>query len=668
MKLGKLLLMGMLSSFVFTACVDNDDKSEWNDGSQPVSFTSSIKGVKTRAIDTKWTAGDKVGIFMKAAGGELTAATGVNKLHTTDANGNLTASNAESALYYPTDGSSVDFIAYYPYSTSLAGTTYKVDVVSQTDQPAIDLLYSNNAMGFAKGAAAKPQLQFTHMLSQIIFNIEKDNTIPTLNGLKVTFKGMNTKADFALADGTLSNAGTPTDIVAAVNESTVKTIVLPAASLSGIKVIFDLNGKTYTTDYPQATLEAGRKYTHRVKLSDSNGQPVIDMDPAGITDWVEVPGGDIDVDFGGGSVTPSEVTLLDEPFDASQGAFTIDNKVLPEGSTYVWKWSNFVDPVTSVETQYMKASAFINKLNKASESWLISPAINLANVTDATLSFEHCHKFGETRENEMSVWVAKDGTIDWQQLTIPVWGTGNDYNYVKAEISLKPYIGQNVKVAFKYVSTTEAAATWQINAVKIVGTNGEGGGEVDPPTPGGVEKLLFTETLGAPYDKKPSGGWPYISKFTNWDNSSWTFTDENSTMSVRSIEYKTESNPSGTTRINNLWLPAARTSSLKITGINTEGYNKIKIGVELAADSYNFTSAPTKITEQDLNALEIKWNEEPIVIPSRVVVSSTSNIFYPFEISTNLGGKVDCTLIISASESKNLSGIRVANIKIWGTK
>lgn len=465
MKLGKLLFMGVLSGLVFTACVNNDDKSEWNDGSQPVSFTSSIKGVKTRAVDTKWTAGDKVGIFMKAAGGELAAATGVNKLHTTDANGNLTASNAESALYYPTDGSSVDFIAYYPYSTSLAGTTYKVDVVSQIDQPAIDLLYSNNAKGFAKGAATKPQLQFTHMLSQIVFNIEKDNTIPTLNGLKVTFKGMNTKADFALADGTLSNAGTPTDIVAAVNESTVKTIALPAASLSGIKVVFDLNGKTYTTDYPQTILEAGHKYTHRVKLSDSNGQPVIEMDPAGITDWTEVPGDDIEVDFGGGGVTPPaegvEVTTdkpYSETFAEGQGEFTINNVLEPAAGTSVWAFDE--------NYKYMFATGRVGTTDCNSEGWLISPILKIASAKYVTLVFEHAFKFGS--KDDLTLQIKEADQNEWTAITIPSYPTGNDWNFISSgDIDLSAYVNKSIQIAFKYTSTPSSSAKWEIKNIKL---------------------------------------------------------------------------------------------------------------------------------------------------------------------------------------------------------
>lgn len=640
MKLGKFLFTGSLSLFALAACVSNDDKSEWNDGSQPISFTSSIQGLNTRAANAEWTAGDKVGIFMKAAGGDLSAATAVNKLHTTDKNGNLTASNADNALYYPIGGGSVDFVAYYPYVTSLTGTTYKVDVTTQTDQPAIDLLYSDNAKNFAKNAAGKPQLQFAHMLSQIVFNVERDATVPTLNGLKVTFTGMNTKADFSLADGKLSNAGTVADIASNVdvNSATATTIVLPATTLSNIKVVFDLDGKSYTADYPQNALDAGRKYVHKVKLSDSNGKPVIDMEAATITDWIEVPGGDINVDFGDGGVTPpAEVTLLDESFEENQGSFTIDDKVLPEGSTYVWKWATFTDKNTQITTQYMKASAFIDNTNKASESWLISPAINLSNISDATLSFEHCHKFGALKENEMSVWIANAGTTDWHQLTIPTWGTGNDYTYVTAEINLKAYVGNSVQIAFKYVSTESAAATWQINAVKVVGINGEGGGEVDPePTPG-EEVVLYEETLGTP--AKVDGNWPYADAYTGYtDTHNMTLSSRNT--SVRSVD-----------AIANIWFPKAKDPCyFQISGFDTANYTNLKFTFEIASENGG----------DNQNLIVVETDKGTVTVPPATVEKSPN--YHPVELSLQ-----DGMTWLKLSNDNSAVSFRIGKLKVVGT-
>ena len=495
MKLGKFLFTGSLSLFALAACVSNDDKSEWNDGSQAINFTSSIQGLNTRAANAEWTAGDKVGIFMKAANGDLSAATAANKLHTTDKNGNLTASNAENALYYPTDGSSVDFVAYYPYVISLPGNTYKVDVTTQTDKPAIDLLYSDNAKGFAKGASGSPQLTFTHMLSQIVFNIEKDATIPTLDGLKVTFKGMNTKADFTLADGKLINAGTVADITSLMAEgaTTITTIVLPATTLSDIKVVFDLNGKAYIADYPQTVLDAGRKYVHKVKLSDSNGQPVIVMEAATITDWIEVPGGDIDVDFGGGVTPPEpiegvEVTTdkpYNETFADGQGEFTINNVTEPVAGNSVWNHD--------AGYHYMVASGRVGEVDYNSEGWLVSPVLKLADAKTATLTFEHAFKFGSSAD--LTLQVKEVGQTTWTAVAIPTYPTGSDWNFVSSgDIDLSGYVNKSIQIAFKYTSTPSSSAKWEIKNIKLTLKDND-----DPdPTPTGnlVQNPGFEDWTG----------------------------------------------------------------------------------------------------------------------------------------------------------------------------
>lgn len=158
-------------------------------------------------------------------------------------------------------------------------------------------------------------------------------------------------------------------------------------------------------------------------------------------------------------------TILEETFASSQGAFTIDDKVLPEGSSYVWQFDSYNN------SGYMKASAFVGGA-KASESWLISPAIDLSNTTNATLTFEHTHKFAGTPSEELTLWVAEANTENWRQLTIDKYGTNNDYNFVTATIDLSTYAGKTIQFAFKYVSTTAAAGTWEIKNVKVTATTG----------------------------------------------------------------------------------------------------------------------------------------------------------------------------------------------------
>lgn len=633
----------MLSGLAFTACVDNDDKSEWNDGSQPISFTSSIKGINTRAVDSKWTAGDKIGVFMKATSGDLASAIAVNKQHATDANGNVSAVDADNALYYPTDGSSVDFIAYYPYTASLTGNVYKVNVADQSKPENIDLLYSNNATGFAKGTANKPQLQFAHQLSQIVFNITKDATVPSLNGLTVTFEGMNTTADFALANGALSNVGAAAKIAAVVDETaaTAKTIVLPAAALADVKVVFNLNGKTFTADYPQKELLTGRKYTHNVKLSDSNGQPVIVMDAATIEDWITVPGGDIDVDFGDGTDVPepSEVVVLDESFNAGQGAFTIDNKDLG-GMNFVWAHKVFES------VGYMKASGYYNNTANACESWLVSPNVDLSKATKATLTFMHCDNNSKVdlaaRQTVMTLWATEVATEQWEQIAIPTYGAGTDYVYVSSgDIDLSKYAGKSMKFAFKYVCNGDFSATWQIQNVKVVADAGEGGGTVDPdpepdPTPG-EEVILYEETLGTP--AKVGNNWPYADAYTGYTDTH-NMTLSSYSTSIRSVD-----------DIANIWFPKTKPSCyFQVSGFDTSNYTNLKFTFEIAGEN--------STDNQDLIAVET--DKGTVTVPSATVEKSPN--YHPVALTLQ-----DGMTWLKISNDNSTASFRIAKLKVVGT-
>lgn len=185
-----------------------------------------------------------------------------------------------------------------------------------------------------------------------------------------------------------------------------------------------------------------------------------------------------------GEETPSgeTKTVFEETFASSQGGFTIEDKQLPEGGTYVWKHDTYNDD------SYMKASAFIGGSSKPSESWLVSPAIDLTQVTAATLTFDHTHKFAGTPfENYLTLWITEANTENWKQLTIDKYGTNNDYTFVTSTIDLSAYVGKTIKFAFKYVSDTTAAGTWEVKNVKVTatigGSTGGDGGTTIEPTP-----------------------------------------------------------------------------------------------------------------------------------------------------------------------------------------
>lgn len=508
MKIQNLIYMGILSTLVLAGCKTNDDNSMWS-GSDGIVFNSYI-GSHTRASGSSWGNGDEVGIYMTGAGAGIDAATAVNKKYLAQTNGILTPESKTEAIYYPETGNA-DFVAYYPYSSSVADNIVAVNVSNQSKPEAIDLLYSNNAKNIANGATVS--LGFTHQLSLVTIDLKNtDGTIPSLNGTTVSMGGMNTQASFDLDGGVLtvspqSSEPTLDMYMVAGQDGAMKAqaIVLPTkatgSSQTQMVLTFKLDGMTFEyTVSDISAFEGGKEYLYTADLSINNGKPTVKMGNATITDWVTVPGGDIDVDFDGGSTEPGEEkVLLDESFATSQGQFTIVDKQLPEGSTYVWKHM--------AEYKYMKASAFVGGGPKASESWLVSPDLNLAGANSALLTFEHTHKFAGTPSEELTLWITETTAENWAQLTIDKYGTNNDYNFVTASVDLSAYLGKTVKFAFKYVSTTSAAGTWEIKNVKVV-ANGDGTVDPEPEPEPGVNMLTnpgfedWTDVLPVAWDNK----------------------------------------------------------------------------------------------------------------------------------------------------------------------
>lgn len=508
MKISNLLYMGALSTLALMSCTNNDDNSEWY-GSEGIVFTTAIQ---SRVSGNTWNANDEVGIYMMNAGSGIEAATAQNKKYIAQTNGTLTAAPG-NGIYLPESGS-VDFIAYYPYTTSVSGNKLAVNVSDQSNPAAIDLIYSNGTKGVAATTATTISLGFTHQLTKVTLNVTKDGTIETLNGLGVNIKGISTEGEFNLADGTLTaTAGTNNKDVAMYIDAqgttaTATAIILPTAASTdqtSLNLTFNLNGQSFTHTISDASIfEKGTNVSFNANLSINNGKPVVTVGNATISKWTEKPSGNINVDFDGGTQPGEETVVFEESFATSQGNFEIDNKQLPEGGTFVWK-HDAGTPEGGNPYYYMKASAFINKAAKASESWLISPEVDLSTATNATLTFMHIINHAGDMQTQQTLWVTETSTENWQQVTIPNYPDGNSWNEVSSgNIDLSAYAGKKIKFAFKYVSTTAAAATWEVYDVKVV-ANGEGGGTVDPepePEPGNADLFISEYVEGSTGNNK----------------------------------------------------------------------------------------------------------------------------------------------------------------------
>ena len=174
-----------------------------------------------------------------------------------------------------------------------------------------------------------------------------------------------------------------------------------------------------------------------------------------------------------GIVNPTKYILA----DGSQGTSTTVN-VFSE--TFATSLGNFSQFSVSGAQIWGFASGFGAKMsgysgaNAVNEDWLISPVIDLTSMPAAALSFTHTGKFFGTMKNEATLWISENyasgdpTTASWQQLIIPTYMTGVDWNFVNSgEINLDAYAGKNIRIAFKYTSSLTAAGTWEVKNFQV---------------------------------------------------------------------------------------------------------------------------------------------------------------------------------------------------------
>ena len=156
-------------------------------------------------------------------------------------------------------------------------------------------------------------------------------------------------------------------------------------------------------------------------------------------------------------ITDSQTAALEGLFD-SQGDFVVEDKQLPEELNYIWTWSG---------SYGMKASAYLNNTNYASESWLISPVIDLSQLTSATLTFQQAGNFFSDMQADCSVLASTDRQ-DWTPLTVEGWPEGNSWTFYDSTADLSAYAGQSqVYIAFRYTSSDMKAGTWEVRNVVV---------------------------------------------------------------------------------------------------------------------------------------------------------------------------------------------------------
>lgn len=154
------------------------------------------------------------------------------------------------------------------------------------------------------------------------------------------------------------------------------------------------------------------------------------------------------------------VTLFKDEFEnlASWNAVNISGKE-------VWATTTFGNP---------RPSAIMDGKRLANEDWLVlAKPVSLAGYSDAALSFETDARFNG---NAIEVFVTENytgtpSTTTWMKLNPTLDTDLNAFaGWVSSgSVSLKPFAGKSVTVAFKYTSVAGTSTTWEIDNFTIKG-------------------------------------------------------------------------------------------------------------------------------------------------------------------------------------------------------
>lgn len=258
--------------------------------------------VQTRAHDAQWDKGDLIGIYMYKAGTTTIAEGAENIPYRKADNGNGFAPTPDgTTIYFPVDGSNVNFHAWYPYKdVNDSDGKWTADLTDQSSQAALDLMTADAKSNTQAGGTVynkdnpSVELDFQHRLTKLQLNIApgKGISVRDLEGLEVELTQQwkaviyDPESD---APGFIEELAI-IPLLTAADGTSAEAILFPddltkQSPNTGRQLVFTLKstGEVFRWDIPAAkSFNAGDKNIYNIIIN----RTALDV-TATITDWNE---------------------------------------------------------------------------------------------------------------------------------------------------------------------------------------------------------------------------------------------------------------------------------------------------------------------------------------------------------------------------------------------
>ena len=212
-----------------------------------------------------------------------------------------------------------------------------------------------------------------------------------------------------------------------------------------------------------ATPDATIYYT--LDGSDPTAESDVYEEPIVVTSSTTIKAFAVKEGFNNSNIATAEYTLI-------IGAVTIFNQDW-EGNMNGWTFVTVEGSSPWNISQYNNNHyAYANGYNAgANEQWCISPAFNIDNYEGATLTFRNAMNFtGPDMELYFSNDYNGEDPDDATWIELDFNKSTGSYAWVESgAISLADFEGDNCYIGFKYISTDDAAAAWEVDDIILTG-------------------------------------------------------------------------------------------------------------------------------------------------------------------------------------------------------
>ena len=250
--------------------------------------------------------------------------------------------------------------------------------------------------------------------------------------------------------------------------ATVVAIPEDVYSAVGFTYLMDKNKDVMTTflaqEFPYA--QAGKAFTVVYVATKEGAYNAIEFIYDGATFVENLGMSQTTTTFSLSDVWGSTIYYKQYIMGEGQGKLTIQDVLLQEPLTYVWYYS---------AAYGMCASAFKDNASYDSESWLVTPQIDLSRAKTPQFSFDQAFNKAPNFTEECAVFVSTNyngdvTTCDWTQLewnlnedgTLNVPGGTSWVFQPSGYFDMSEYVGEKIHIAFRYTTSGGVSGTWEI--------------------------------------------------------------------------------------------------------------------------------------------------------------------------------------------------------------